>query len=174
MTTDPGWGEWRPYDAARACELVVGLHRYWDSKRANPGELPSRDDIRPEEIKPLLPYVWLLDFDRGTRTFRYRLIGTAVVDGVGKDYTGHNLAECHPNVGDFEMVMGTLLQTIADGRPMWRRGRPMFQHHTEVNALENVILPLATDRRTPDRLLGMTVFFDSNDRVYLPGILRFR
>ena len=70
--------------------------------------------------------------------------------------------------------MGTLLQTMADGRPMWRRGRPMFQHHTEVNALENVILPLATDRRTPDRLLGMTVFFDSNDRVYLPGILRFR
>ncbi len=174
MKTDPGPGQWRPYDPARASDLAAGLHRYWASKRAGPDDLPARDDIHPEEIKPLLPYIWMLDFDRATEAFRYRLIGTAVVDGVGKDYTGHTLAECHPNVGDYQVVVGTLLQMMEDARPMWRRGSPMFQHHTEVTALENVILPLATDRRTPDRLLGMTVFYDSDDRVYLPGILRIR
>lgn len=175
MENDPGRsGQWRPYDPDRASELAVRLHDYWASKRTGPGDLPGRDDIRPEQIKPLLPFVWLLDFDHATSTFRYRLIGTAVVDGVGKDYTGRTLAECHPKVGDYEVVIGTLLRLIEDARPMWRRGTPMFRHHTEVRALENVVLPLATDRRTPDRVLGMTVFYDSDDRVYLPGILRVR
>lgn len=173
MTIDPhGPANWSAYSPRQASEAAIHLYDYWASKCCGPADLPSRGDILPEEIKRLLPFVWIMDFDRGTRTFRYRLIGTAVVEGVGKDYTGHTLEACHPNVGAYEAAIAALLQLMDDAQPRWRRGAPMFQHLTEAPRLENLILPLAADRRTPDRILGLTLFFDSDDRLYRPGIIR--
>lgn len=165
-------GEWLPYWPSRASAPAAQLHDYWASKKPDDGELPSRDDIRPEQIKALLPYLWIMDFERQSQSFRYRLIGTAVVDGVGQDHTGHSLADCYPTPGALEIATRSLLGLIGTGAPMWRRGPPMFHHSTEVTALENIALPLAADHRTPDRILGMTLFFDSRSQVYLPGILR--
>lgn len=173
MSTDPHEPQgWLPYSAERASDVAVQLYDYWVSKRSGGDGIPSRDDIRPEEIKLLLPHIWLLDFDRASRVFRYRLIGTAVVEGVGRDYTGHTLEECHPNVGAYETAAAALLRLMEDARPIWRRGEPMFHHHIEVLRLENLLLPLAQDRQAPDRILGMTLFFDSDDRFYWPGVVR--
>lgn len=47
----------------------------------------------------------------------------------------------------------------------WRRGPPGVHHATYVNTLERVVLPLATDGRTVDMLLGMTVFYWNDGRV---------
>lgn len=175
MRTDPHGPEaWSLYPPDHASEPAARLHDYWASKRQSSDDLPSREDIRPEEIKPLLPYVWLLDFDRAARSFRYRLIGTAVVDGVGRDQTGQTLAECYPHEDGLDVATRALLRLMDEPSPIWRRGTPMFRHHTEVHRLENLALLLATDRRAPDRILGMTLFFDSDDQLYLPGILRRR
>ncbi|EDP62970.1 hypothetical protein BAL199_18996 [alpha proteobacterium BAL199] len=175
MTADPyNPGDWLSYSASGASEPAARLYDYWASKKAGPDDLPSREDIRPEEIKALLPYIWLLDFDRPSRSFRYRLIGTAVVDGVGQDHTGHALADCYPTTGAVEYATRALLELMKAGRPIWRRGTPMFHHHTEVRVLENLALPLAGDHRTPDMILGLTLFYDSQDKLYLPGVLRAR
>lgn len=173
MQLDPqGMEIWSTYDPRRASEAAVHLHEYWASKRRTAVDLPSRDDIRPEEIKALLPYIWIMDFDRPARLFRYRLIGTAVVEGVGKDFTGHTLAECHPGSGAYETVTEALLRLTEDAVPRWRIGAPMFRHHNEVLMLENLILALAADRRTPDRILGLTLFYDGEGRLYRPGVIR--
>lgn len=164
--------DWVPYSSERASEAAVRLHDYWASKRQAPDMVPSRGDIRPEEIKPLLPFLWIMDFERQTRTFRYRLIGTAVVEGVGRDYTGRTLDECHPNTGAYEFATRALMQILEDRQPLWRRGVPMFHHETEALRLENLALPLASDRRTADQVLGLTLFFDSEDRLYRPGVIR--
>ena len=163
---------WSLYDPRQASDAAVHLYDYWASKRRGPDDLPSRDDIRPEEIKPLLPYLWIMDFDRPTRTFRYRLIGTAVVEGVGEDYTGRTLAECHPDEGAYDIATRALLQLADDAVPLWRVGTPMFHHHAEVLGLENLILALAADRRRTDRILGLTLFFDGEGRLYRPGVIR--
>jgi len=164
--------EWSYYDPLRASDAAVHLYGYWASKLRASADVPSRDDVRPEEIKPLLPYLWMMDFDRPARSFRYRLIGTAVVDGVGKDYTGYTLADCHPDPGAYEFATRALLRTIDDAQPRWRHGAPMFHHETEARRLENLILPLAADRQTPDRILGLTLFFDGNNRLYRPSVIR--
>ncbi|MEQ9334568.1 PAS domain-containing protein [Thalassobaculum sp.] len=163
---------WSTYDPRRASDAAVHLYDYWMSKRRDQDDLPSRDDIRPEEIKPLLPYLWIMDFDRPTRTFRYRLIGTAVVEGVGEDYTGRTLAECQPDEGAYDTATRALLRLADDAVPLWRIGTPMFHHHAEVLRLENLILALAADRRRPDRILGLTLFYDSGGRLYRPGVIR--
>lgn len=173
MSVSPNGREnWAPYDPRLASDAAQHLYGYWSSKRQGPEDVPSRDDIRPQEIKPLLPYIWIMDYEPAGRSFRYRLIGTAVVEGVGKDYTGYTLAECHPSTGAYETATSALLSVIGDGVPLWRRGAPMFRHHAEVLRLENLVLPLAADRRNPDRLLGLTLFYDGDDRLYRPGVFR--
>jgi hypothetical protein len=65
LTADPHRrGDWLPYSASGASKPAARLYDYWASKKAGPDDLPTREDIRPEEIKSLLPYIWLLDFDR--------------------------------------------------------------------------------------------------------------
>lgn len=173
MQVDPHSPErWSSYDPRRVSDAAVHLYDYWSSKRRGPDDLPSRDDIKPEEIKALLPYLWIMDFDRTTRTFRYRLIGTAVVEGVGEDFTGRTLNECHPEGGAFEAATRALLRLTDDGVPLWRTGAPMFHHHAEVSRLENLILALAADHRRPDRILGLTLYFDGDGRLYRPGVIR--
>ncbi|ANK80533.1 MAG: hypothetical protein TEF_06770 [Rhizobiales bacterium NRL2] len=69
---------------------IVSLHDYWRSK-AEADRPPARRDIDPMELAPaLLPHIGLIDVvrDGGALRFRYRLIGTAMVDLFGEDFTG--------------------------------------------------------------------------------------
>jgi hypothetical protein len=165
---------WSPYPAERASERATRLHDYWASKRPESDALPARDDIRPEEITALLPHIWLIDFDAGTRSFRYRLMGTAVADGAGRDSTGQPLAASHPSVDGTDVASRGLLWVTTHGRPLWRYGAPAFHHHADIRHVENLALPLATDHRTPDMILGLSLFYDSSGKVFFPGILRAR
>ena len=49
--------------------------------------MPARSDLDPAEIPILLPFVLLVEKAAGDR-LRYRLVGTAVVNEVGRDLTG--------------------------------------------------------------------------------------
>lgn len=62
------------------------LYRYWLSRRGD--ALPTRADIDPAEIKPLLPYVMIVDIHRDPFRVYYRLVGTAVAHAAGMDFTG--------------------------------------------------------------------------------------
>ena len=75
-----------------ASEMLVGLHGYWDSKRA--GRLmPSRDEIDAAEIPQVMPSVMLCDVELGPLRFRYRLVGTRVTELVHRDVTGRYIDE---------------------------------------------------------------------------------
>ncbi len=164
--------DWQPYAPERASRAAVHLHDYWASKRSASGRLPTRQDIQPAEIKALLPFLWLMDYEPGQGAFRYRLIGTAVVEGVGRDYTGRTLEQCNPGSGACEFATRALSGMMQDRQPIWRRGAPMFHHETAVLRLENLALPLASDGDNPDQILGLTLFFDSDSRLYRPGVIR--
>src|SRR4051794_7337366 len=77
-------------DAVIDHEGLRRLHHYWLSKKGD-RKAPSRADIRPEEIVPLLPSVYLVDVE-GTR-FRLRLVGTEVALEYGAEITGKYLDE---------------------------------------------------------------------------------
>jgi hypothetical protein len=60
------------------CFTRVGLgavQSYWDSKRRG-RSMPSRADIRPDELRDWLSQLMLVDVIDGGRDFRYRLLGT--------------------------------------------------------------------------------------------------
>lgn len=93
--------------------------RYWERKRGD-RLMPRRCDIDPTEIPHLLAHVQLVEVvDRGAR-FRYRLVGTAVADTFGQDYTGKFLDEqfSGPRREFIEKVYRTVLDTR---RPVFLR-----------------------------------------------------
>lgn len=65
------------------------LHDYWRSK-CNDVVPPPRSAIEPSEIRPLLPYLILIELTPEPIRFAYRLVGTAVVRAHGEDFTGRD------------------------------------------------------------------------------------
>jgi CheY-like chemotaxis protein len=78
-------GSW----AVRRNPILRRGYDFWLQKCAG-RPFPDRTDLDPSEIKDILPHLTIIEVagnDREAR-FRYRLVGTAVVDAVGKDRTG--------------------------------------------------------------------------------------
>ena len=69
------------------------LRSYWQSQGALRGGLPRRSDIAPGDIKDLLPNIMIVDVERDPLRFRYRLVGTRVVEYNGVEFTGRYLGE---------------------------------------------------------------------------------
>jgi hypothetical protein len=62
--------------------LLQQLHAYWEGKRGA-RLAPTREELDPAEIVRLLPHLFLIDAVGSKPRFRYRLIGTAVVELTG-------------------------------------------------------------------------------------------
>jgi hypothetical protein len=69
----------------QACTFHFDLYEYWLAKRGS-RPMPARGDLDPAEIPLLLPH--LLIVEKVADRLRYRLVGTAVVQEVGRDLTG--------------------------------------------------------------------------------------
>jgi hypothetical protein len=70
---------------------VEALHRYWSSRAG--GLPPQRGDIDPADIKPLLPYLYIVAFERDPFRVRYILTGTEADRWNGFNMTGRHVDE---------------------------------------------------------------------------------
>jgi hypothetical protein len=144
---------------------VRRLFGYWLNIKPSPDLLPGRQHFDPLHIVALMPFVWMLDVVDGR--LRYRMLGTRMVDAMQRDLTGWWLDEAHP---------GFLIHPLAryfeerwsSGEPTWRRGRPFIHVDPDVYEIEQVVLPMARDGRTPDMLLCITVFFHADGSEAFP------
>lgn len=71
-------------------ELVRLLHAWWDAARGVE-DVPDRSDLRPDEMKRLLPFMFICDAEHDPFRVRYRLVGTRAVEVAGFDITGRYL-----------------------------------------------------------------------------------
>src|SRR5689334_20514819 len=70
---------------------IAQLADYWRS--LDSGAAPERHLLDPAAIKPLLPYVLLVEFEDDPFRVRYRLTGTKVDEMTGINITGRYLDE---------------------------------------------------------------------------------
>ncbi len=63
----------------------LDLYRYWLAKRGD-RIMPARGDLEPGDIRLLLPYLTIVD--KVDDRHRYRLVGSAVAQQLGRDMTG--------------------------------------------------------------------------------------
>lgn len=137
-------------------EVVSEGYAYWISKNDS-GRLPRRSDIRPAEIPRLLPDVMLLDVRREPDwNFRYRLIGTRVVEYCHDDYTGMWLSEIAHQRPPGEL-WNNFRQAAEQAMPLFPRS-PYEGPRTDFRRAEDIILPLAEDGVRVDTLLIFVAF----------------
>jgi len=127
------------------------IHAYWLAKRGQ-RRMPSRQDIEPTEIPRLLRNVMLIDVLHDPARFRYRLIGTNVVDATGENRTG----KCFDSVDFFAanpIVREQYAAAVATGEPVHSL-EPFYRLDTRREyEVERLLLPLSSDGVTVDMIL---------------------
>lgn len=135
---------------------IESLHRYWLDKRGA-RRFPARNDIDPLEIPQLLSNIVLVDvLPSPERQFRFRLVGTAVVQLYGADFTGQTLDEIETgNLQD--IIRAGYQQVLETSAPCFQQGDVHYQDRFWVH-YRRIILPLGEREDRPDMLLA-GVFF---------------
>ena len=160
-----------PEDRTGWHPLVRRLYDYWRLV-APPGRLPGRQDLVPEDIAPLWSRAWMLDVFRDPLRYRYRLCGTEMVRSLGHEVTGEWLDEVHPALIANPQSRERFHFMAETGRATWRRGLPLWTRDPKHQLIETLIVPLADDGRTVDKMLAVSVLFDSTGRPIRPGLCR--
>jgi len=133
--------------------ILAGALAYWRRKRGGRA-LPSRRDIDPVEVPTLLPHLQLIETADGR--FRYRLIGTALVQAFGKDYTGQYLDEFISG-GRADAIVAVYRSIVATRRPAFLRSRYLTTKSVDLVA-NRLYLPLSDDGQQVNMILGALTF----------------
>lgn len=141
--------DWHPH--------VRTIYLHWRAMHP-PGALPGRQHFDPLAVARFLPGIWLLDVQLYPFRLRYRLVGTRMVEGIGRDVTGQWMDEAHPELVANPAYLARYLAVCETGTPSWRRGRAQLAIRADFQTLENLLLPLASDGQTVDMILAFTLF----------------
>lgn len=136
---------------------VRALYGHWRSIHPEAG-LPGRQHFDPVDVPRLLPNIWLMDVESEPIRFRFRLIGSALIDAGPQVRVGALLDECIPDPDARAQVASLLVWAKTTRSPAWRKGAPIIDHRRYVISAEALILPLATDGVLVDRLLCVTAY----------------
>jgi hypothetical protein len=131
--------------------IVRQAYSYW-LRKCGDRPMPRRVDIRPEELRALLPFIFLVDVEGSPPTFRFRLVGSEIGVWAGKEYTGVaiNEADYGPQ---WQRIHEMYLQVATSGKPQ------LDLYHApwvskEFWYYERFVAPLSSDGGTVDMLFG--------------------
>jgi len=138
--------------------VLRDVARWWID--AYGGErLPSRHEIDHMAVRYALPYIWLVDWEADTDTFRYRLAGEHVNATFGFSLRGKLLSEiAEPHILD--TVRQRFLHVVKGPGAVHASGR-VYSRAGGHREGERLILPLADDGVMPTHLLGTTDYGSS-------------
>jgi hypothetical protein len=116
--------------------------------------MPSRRDIDPLRLCPVLPIIWMSDYEADAGTFRYRLAGEKVNELWGAPVAGRLLSDFSPPER-FAATNESFLKVLREEAALIAHGA-VFRCSGRIGLGERLILPLASDGVTADGLIGAT------------------
>ena len=130
---------------------LAALRAWWNAKNGATDALPSRADFNPAEYRHLLPYIALVDILRNPLDWRYRLVGTRMVEVMGGERTGRRMRELlsPPAVEGAAMLMTRLIETRA---PLAFTGT-LYWLEKEYVGFHALVLPLSSNGEEIDMAL---------------------
>jgi len=127
---------------------------YWVAK-AGDREMPSRADLDPViDLPKLTMHMFLVDVERGATRFRFRLVGTGVVDHVGREMTGKYLDELFDHENHYIDTREDYLDVIRHRAPRTDIVRFFSDLRGMVSNYERLLLPLSDDGQRINLLFG--------------------
>jgi hypothetical protein len=125
---------------------------YWDAIRAG-RPMPSRADLDPAAIKPLLSYLLLIDVLREPLDFRFRLVGTEIARIVAGPYTGVRFSEL-PHMRRGNTVWAEYERVAAGGTPLCAE-IDYVGAADHVRRMAHALFPLSGDGRTVNMIFAV-------------------
>jgi hypothetical protein len=92
------------------------FHEYWRARRSAEHPVPLRAAVDPTELRELLPNIVVIEVEQAPQRFRYRLVGTRVVEFNKLDFTGLYLG----TIGwdEEQQIIGACTDVVASGQPL--------------------------------------------------------
>lgn len=149
-----------------ATPQLRSLVELWASKRRDEA-LPCRSDFSDDDLRPWFGNLLVVDVVEGPHKFRFRLMGTSLVDAASRELTGKFFDEA--DISGYEPdVLDDYAEVLKSRMPVCRMRRynptpGTFMDHWRV--YERLLLPLASDGKAIDRILGCS--FPQADRQKL-------
>ncbi len=141
-------------DPTLACEnrVVKSTLSCWRSICGD-REMPSRSEIGPTILPPfLLPHLILIDVERNPEPrFRWRLIGTYIVDRLGRDSTGKYWDEIY-DVAVYNELSKGVSWVLQHRRPVRTIGFAPVEGKKHLST-ESIVLPLSTNGNDIDIIM---------------------
>ncbi len=132
-----------PWDGGRR------TYALWTSKLKDE-QLPGRRDFTPKELSaPVLPTIMLADVLSHPTSFTVRLAGTGIVQVMGYDPTGRDVASLRGG----EELQARFTALLDAAQPYLALDRPMPWRHQEHPTYHVLALPLASDGENIDMLM---------------------
>lgn len=133
---------------------IAEFARVWAALSKN-GTLPHRKQLEPLDIKPILPHTFIIGVSYEPRPrFTYRLIGTHIVETLGRDSTGKSLEDIHATTPE---VIESLVDTVDRRRPLRTFGSVSWIDKEYLD-FETGVFPFLTDDDRIGQLAGATVY----------------
>lgn len=143
-------------DIFRPVNPIEAFDRYWNEIRGGK-RWPSRADLDPVDIPRLLPYIYLIDV-LGPKRFRFRLVGTSVVDHEGLDVTGLYVDELVYG-GWNKLLIDHYSQVVETGSASDYEGSVVVPHR-EFKRYRRRLFPLSADGETVNMIVGVMHFYN--------------
>ena len=138
--------------------LQQRAYAYWQGKLSG-RRMPSRKDLEPTEIPDLLANIVLVDVSHDPLDFKYRLIGTAIVERIAFDYTGKRFSEiAHQQPGS--KVWETAARICEERAPL-TSDIPYVGPDQWVRGYRDLYLPLSDDGDRVNMIVGIVEFLDA-------------
>ena len=138
---------------------ALALLNYWQSIHPSDG-LPGRQHFEPLALLELLPNLVLVEVHRTPLRFRYRLLGTRIDAAHRRALTGKWLDEVYAETPRATEVLEEYRWVAETSCPIWRRSPPTIDLEPECVSIEVLRLPLASDGKIVDMILGSILYFD--------------
>ena len=135
---------------------LLRLYDYWTQRRGA-HRYPARADLDPLDMSYLLGELIILDVFYEPLRFKYRLHGTKLVTRAGIDMTGKFVHEW-PAPEYRARLTHAYSRTVEAGEP--QRGERAIIDDGRWREYEFLILPLAANGHTIDKLLAAMVYLD--------------
>jgi len=136
-----------------AVSCINNLYSYWQGQKGNKA-CPSKSDIRPKDLIPYLPHVFLVDV-LDEINFRFRLAGSRFCDLTERRMAGDFIEAIFPDM--FCAEVRKAWQQAYDGATVLGRGQ-VWIPAKDFLQWEGIVLPLSESGNDVDTLVGVIEF----------------
>jgi hypothetical protein len=131
---------------------VHRFHDYWKARRSAEHAVPLRAAVDPTDLRELLPNIVVIEVEQAPLRFRYRLVGTRVVEFNKLDFTGLYLGA----IGweEEQQIVGTCVDVVSSKQPLCGFYSWTLKNGA-IGKCEFGIFPFSQDGQTVTQIFGI-------------------